>query len=345
MDVDNWDLEAVVRGCCFRRPSTRTTSTATMTDPFSSRFSSPKGEQGDGEKDHLFGFPDIMDTETAFRDLEDLCKPFFHTPHQQPSQQQSQLFPQQSRPSSSPAVADPCQTQQQWSPPQRPLEANTPRSRRRKNQQKRVVRHVPADGLYSDMWAWRKYGQKPIKGSPYPRGYYRCSSSKGCLARKQVERSRTDPAMLVVTYTADHDHPLPTHRNSLAGSTRQKLPPPPAPAATSPSASGGGQDGDRMPPFSTPSSCVEDEHLRQRKGEEEEDEEEEEVLTVADIEMVGEEDVLFWEFEQGGGRRGVGARELPAISGFYADEGGYADHFFASTWMANSNAAAAAWGS
>ncbi|KAL4204500.1 hypothetical protein AMTRI_Chr01g110190 [Amborella trichopoda] len=61
----------------------------------------------------------------------------------------------------------------------------------------------------SDSWAWRKYGQKPIKGSPYPRGYYRCSSSKGCPARKQVERSRVDPSMLVVTYACEHNHPWP----------------------------------------------------------------------------------------------------------------------------------------
>ncbi|PHU09672.1 putative WRKY transcription factor 27 [Capsicum chinense] len=97
----------------------------------------------------------------------------------------------------------------------------SPRPKRRKNQLKKVCQ-VPAEGLSSDMWSWRKYGQKPIKGSPYPRGYYRCSTSKGCLARKQVERNRSDPNMFIVTYTAEHNHPMPTHRNSLAGSTRQK---------------------------------------------------------------------------------------------------------------------------
>ncbi|KAE8693848.1 putative WRKY transcription factor 27 [Hibiscus syriacus] len=95
------------------------------------------------------------------------------------------------------------------------------RSKRRKNQIKRVCQ-VPAEGLSSDAGAWRKYGQKPIKGSPCPRGYYKCSTSKGCLARKQVERNRSDPSTFIVTYTAEHNHLAPAHRNSLAGSIRQK---------------------------------------------------------------------------------------------------------------------------
>ncbi|KAK8486780.1 hypothetical protein V6N11_000268 [Hibiscus sabdariffa] len=97
-----------------------------------------------------------------------------------------------------------------------------PKRSSRKNQKNRVVQHVTADGLQSDIWAWRKYGQKPIKGSPHPRSYYRCSSSKGCLARKQVERSCTDPGVFIITYTAEHSHGHPTKRNSLSGSTRNK---------------------------------------------------------------------------------------------------------------------------
>ncbi|WMV48997.1 hypothetical protein MTR67_042382 [Solanum verrucosum] len=61
----------------------------------------------------------------------------------------------------------------------------------------------------SDSCTWRKYGQKPIKGSPYPRGYYRCSSLKGCPAKKQVERCHHDPNVLIITYSSDHNHPPP----------------------------------------------------------------------------------------------------------------------------------------
>ncbi|KAK1424830.1 hypothetical protein QVD17_20168 [Tagetes erecta] len=97
--------------------------------------------------------------------------------------------------------------------------------RSKRSMQKRVV-SVPVTDIEgsrlkseinappSDSWAWRKYGQKPIKGSPYPRGYYRCSSSKGCPARKQVERNRADPTMVIVTYSCDHNHPWPASKNN-----------------------------------------------------------------------------------------------------------------------------------
>jgi len=57
-----------------------------------------------------------------------------------------------------------------------------------------------------DGHVWRKYGQKEIQNSPYPRSYYRCthSSSQGCNAKRQVQRSEADPSKHVVTYYGEH---------------------------------------------------------------------------------------------------------------------------------------------
>nr|GMC89472.1 WRKY transcription factor 22-like [Ipomoea batatas] len=166
----------------------------------------------------------------------------------------------------------------------------SPRSKRRKNQLKRVCQ-VPAEALSSDVWSWRKYGQKPIKGSPYPRGYYRCSTSKGCLARKQVERNRSDPSMFIVTYTAEHNHPMPTHRNSLAGSTRQK----PA-AAHQPETSG-----DTMKSGASPPAPEKQESSRDEREDMFEDEDDEFGVANMAIDSLGPDDDFFEGLEDLGG--------------------------------------------
>ncbi|PKA49041.1 putative WRKY transcription factor 28 [Apostasia shenzhenica] len=59
-----------------------------------------------------------------------------------------------------------------------------------------------------DGYRWRKYGQKAVKNSPYPRSYYRCTTQK-CAVKKRVERSCQDPAIVITTYEGQHTHHCP----------------------------------------------------------------------------------------------------------------------------------------
>ncbi|KAG0458181.1 hypothetical protein HPP92_023338 [Vanilla planifolia] len=66
-----------------------------------------------------------------------------------------------------------------------------------------------------DGYRWRKYGQKAVKNSPYPRSYYRCTTQR-CPVKKRVERSYQDPSVVITTYEGQHTHVCPA--NVRAGS-------------------------------------------------------------------------------------------------------------------------------
>ncbi|KAK4723713.1 hypothetical protein R3W88_026492 [Solanum pinnatisectum] len=59
---------------------------------------------------------------------------------------------------------------------------------------------------HDDGFSWRKYGQKNILGVSHPRAYYRCThkNTQGCLATKQVQKSKEDPLVFEVTYKGMH---------------------------------------------------------------------------------------------------------------------------------------------
>ncbi|PWA69898.1 WRKY3 [Artemisia annua] len=84
--------------------------------------------------------------------------------------------------------------------------------KRRKTGSKRKVKMIPiigskVDSIPADDYSWKKYGEKKVSGTQFPRVYYKCNSVKGCPARKRVELSLTDSKMLIVTYDGEHQHP------------------------------------------------------------------------------------------------------------------------------------------
>ncbi|CAK9164763.1 unnamed protein product [Ilex paraguariensis] len=68
-----------------------------------------------------------------------------------------------------------------------------------------------------DGYSWRKYGQKQVKGSEYPRSYYKCTHTS-CPVKKKVERS-FDGQITETVYKGEHNHskPQPPKRNTSGG--------------------------------------------------------------------------------------------------------------------------------
>ncbi|KAL8521844.1 hypothetical protein ACS0TY_012126 [Phlomoides rotata] len=59
--------------------------------------------------------------------------------------------------------------------------------------------------VVKDGYQWRKYGQKVTRDNPSPRAYFKCSMAT-CSVKKKVQRSVSDPCILVATYEGQHNH-------------------------------------------------------------------------------------------------------------------------------------------
>ncbi|CAM0957160.1 unnamed protein product [Alopecurus aequalis] len=94
------------------------------------------------------------------------------------------------------------------SPP--PVQPRQGRRRRESGQRETVMVPVQRTGNTElppdDGYTWRKYGQKDILGSRYPRSYYRCTHKNyyGCDAKKKVQRLDDDPFTYEITYCGNH---------------------------------------------------------------------------------------------------------------------------------------------
>ncbi|CAL0320885.1 unnamed protein product [Lupinus luteus] len=98
------------------------------------------------------------------------------------------------------------------------LKAKKTSQKRKKEPRVAFMTKSEVDHL-EDGYRWRKYGQKAVKNSPFPRSYYRCTSAS-CIVKKRVERFFTDPTVVVTTYEGQHTHPSPViPRSGFAGAS------------------------------------------------------------------------------------------------------------------------------
>uniref|UniRef100_A0ACD5YI94 Uncharacterized protein n=1 Tax=Avena sativa TaxID=4498 RepID=A0ACD5YI94_AVESA len=65
--------------------------------------------------------------------------------------------------------------------------------------------HGVKNRLSYDGYNWRKYGQKQVKGSEFPRSYYKCTYPT-CPVKRKVETT-LDGQIAEIVYNGEHNHP------------------------------------------------------------------------------------------------------------------------------------------
>ncbi|KAJ8458701.1 hypothetical protein OPV22_031627 [Ensete ventricosum] len=97
-------------------------------------------------------------------------------------------------------------------PSGRRADGSLPQRSCRKRKEGTVTQRVPVlrtgnmEMPPDDGYPWRKYGQKNILDSSFPRSYYRCNdkSHYRCEAKKKVQKADDDPSTFEVTYCSGH---------------------------------------------------------------------------------------------------------------------------------------------
>ncbi|XP_054776428.1 transcription factor WRKY45-2-like isoform X1 [Prosopis cineraria] len=86
--------------------------------------------------------------------------------------------------------------------PLQPSSVKVSKYGKRKTKEKTTIISESLDDLYF----WKKYGQKLVRNSKFPRKYFRCTHrcDEGCQATKQVQRIDEKPHLYSITYSGKH---------------------------------------------------------------------------------------------------------------------------------------------
>ncbi|GAU16356.1 hypothetical protein TSUD_117050 [Trifolium subterraneum] len=175
------------------------------------------------EKSKQNGFNDIYASSFAFKPTTDSGPSFYHGAGRNQSLHGIEASVQSQR-------VDPVKVQTENksslhfkaefsnSPPQKdnspPIEEQADEEGEQRVNVDSMVAGTPSEDGYN----WRKYGQKQVKGSEYPRSYYKCTHTN-CPVKKKVERSH-EGHITEIIYKGAHTHPKPPpSRRAGIGST------------------------------------------------------------------------------------------------------------------------------
>lgn len=81
--------------------------------------------------------------------------------------------------------------------------------------------HGVKNRLSYDGYNWRKYGQKQVKGSEFPRSYYKCTYPT-CPVKRKVETT-LDGQIAEIVYNGEHNHPKTRRLEKPVSSTSTEV--------------------------------------------------------------------------------------------------------------------------